>query len=204
MHGVRRKIATHSSRRAYPLVDRNENQTEAMEKRIIPQLKSGLCAALSMLSCMAFAATPPSSPPGPAADEAVILTGWLHVEDYSMAGVLVTVEVNGEVHTSTVTTESGRFDLVLPADVEAVLRFEKPGHLPKEVTVDTRHSRDGEAGRKIRHVKFAVILELERLMGGLTYAGPVGSIGFDPDGGCLAVEHDRELVRVKRKSIMKF
>ncbi len=120
-----------------------------------------------------------------------------------MAGVVVSIEVNGETQTTTV-PESGRFEVSLPADVEATLRFEKPGHLPKEVVVDTHHVNDGGFDGRTRHVKFAVILELERRMGGLTYPGPVGSLGFDKDGGCLAVAHDRTLVPASRDKIMVF
>jgi hypothetical protein len=37
---------------------------------------------------------PPPAPPS--ADKAVVLTGWTEVEDFTMANVVVTVEVNGE------------------------------------------------------------------------------------------------------------
>jgi hypothetical protein len=103
-----------------------------------------------------------------------------------------------------VTTDDGRFDLVLPADLEAVVRFEKPAHLAKEIAVDTHHSNVGDAGRATRHVKFAVILERESKNEGMVYAGPVASIAFDPDGGCLVVKRDGKLVKAKRKSTMKF
>jgi hypothetical protein len=142
-------------------------------------------------------------PPGPPFDEAVILTGWLHVEGYTMTDVTVEVEVNGAYSIARV-TEAGRFTITLPAGAEAKLRFEKPGHLSKEVLVDTRHAQDGDQGQRVRRVKFAVIMELERRMAGLTYPGPVGSIGFDQGGGCLAVAHDRRLVKAKRQAVMEF
>lgn len=171
-----------------------------MQKRNNLQLKTGLCAAvLMLLSGSLHASTPPASP----LDEAVVLTGWLQTQDLTMAGVVVSIEVNGETQTTTV-PESGRFDVSLPADVEATLRFEKPGHLPKEVVVDTHHVNDGGFDGRTRHVKFAVILELERRMGGLTYPGPVGSVGFDEGGGCMAVAHDRTLVPAGRDKIMVF
>ena len=170
-----------------------------MKMWIIPPMKSGLCAALLLFAGLAVA-HPPSHPP---ADEAVILTGWLHVEDLTMADAVVEVEVNGVTQIAPV-NEQGRFTVTLPADAEVLLRFQKPGHLSKEVVVDTRHARTGEPGRKTRHVKFAVIMELERWMGGLAYSGPVGSIGFDPEGGCVAVEHDRKLEPAKRHKVMRF
>ena len=149
---------------------------------------------------IALAAGPPAGPP---ALEAVVLTGWLHVEDYTMEDVVVSVEVDGEVQKSRV-TPGGRFDLMLPANTEATLRFEKPGHLPKEVTVDTRNAQVGEPGKHARHVKFAVILQLERFMAGLTYPGPVGSIGFDAGGGCVAIGHDKRVVPARRQATMVF
>ncbi len=180
-----------------------------MNALTIDPMRTLLCTALAAISCSIVAITPPSGPPAPpagtaGANEAVTLTGWLHVQDLNMQDVVVTVRVNGEQLTGTV-TESGRFDVALPADAEAVLRFEKPGHLAKEVVIDTRHADAGELGRKKRHVKFAVILELERWMGGLAYAGPVGAISFDKDGGCLTVEHKKEMVPARqRRSVMNF
>jgi hypothetical protein len=178
---------------------RNEHWNTMEQRNNLPGIGS-LCAALMMLVSIGLrAAGPPASP----LDEAVVITGWLQTQDLTMVGAVVSIEVNGEYHTTTV-PESGRFDVSLPADVEAVLRFEKPGHLPKEVVVDTHHVNDGDFDGRTRHVKFAVVLELERRMGGLTYPGPVGSLGFDKDGGCLAVAHDRTLVPASRDRIMVF
>jgi hypothetical protein len=85
------------------------------------------------------------------------------------------------------------------------LRFEKPGHVTKEVTVDTRHVQDGDfGGQRRRQVKLAVIMEQERFMAGLTYAGPVGNLGFEPGGGCVAVAHTRSVVPAKRRAAMEF
>ena len=156
----------------------------------------GLCAALSLSVSPSHAAAPP-------VNEAVVLTAWLHVDDLSMSDVVVEVEVNGTVHIAPV-AENGRITVSLPADAEAVLRFEKPGHVSKEVTVDTRHVLRGGPDQRKRKISFAVILELERRMGGLTYAGPVGIIGFDPEGGCVAVAHDRTLVPARRHAPMVF
>ncbi|MBL0127265.1 MAG: hypothetical protein IPP83_07345 [Flavobacteriales bacterium] len=159
----------------------------------------GLLITVACANQLAIAA-PPTRP----SPEAVFLTGWLHVEDLTMADVVVTVEVNGVTRTGSV-KENGRFDIVLPSDAEVLLRFEKPGHLPKEVTVDTRNVNDGGfADQRIRHIKFAVVLNLERHMAGLTYGGPVGSIAFDAGGGCLAVAHDRTIIPAKRQAIMVF
>ena len=170
-----------------------------MEKRNTPQRNAGLVALL-LLTASTQAASPPLRI---VAEEAVVLTGWLHTEDWTVHETTVEVEVNGVMQIAPVTL-NGRFTVTLPTDAEVVLRFEKEGHLPKEVNVDTRHAQEGEVGERIRHVKFAVIMELERRMGGLTYAGPVGSLGFDAGGGCLAVAHDRRLVSATRKAVMEF
>lgn len=144
------------------------------------------------------------APPAPLAENAVELTGWLVVDDLSMTDALVEVEVNGTLLTAPV-SPNGRFTISLPANTEAVLRFEKPGHLTKEVLVDTRHLRDGAFGRTTaRRVRFAVVLELERRMGGLRYTGPVGRIGFEEGGGCVAVQHTRTLVPARRQATMVF
>lgn len=148
-----------------------------------------------------YAAPPPA---GRAANATVELTGWLHVDDAEMGDVVLRVEVNGEVHTAQV-SGSGRFDVDLPADAAATLRFEKPGHVTKEVTVDTRNVQDGSfTTQKKRQVKLAVIMEQVRFMAGLTYAGPVGNIGFEQGGGCVAVAHTRALTEAKRRAAMEF
>lgn len=181
------------------MIENNPTQ-RIMEKRIPQPLKASLCAVLLIYAGTGKAAGPPLNP---RSNDVVVLTGWLHVEDLTVEEVLVEVEVNGTTQIAPV-SNTGRFSITLPADAEALLRFEKEGHLSKEVKVDTRHAQDGEVGQHTRHVKFAVIMELECRMGGLTYAGPVGSLGFDDGGGCLAVAHDRQLVPAKRAAVMVF
>lgn len=157
----------------------------------------------SLLACSAtllHAATMHAIAPS---DGEIVLTGWIHVEDHTWQDATVAVEVNGSTRTARV-SETGRFTLSLPAEADVVLRFEKPGHLAKEVVVDTRHAGQGPAGRRKRHVKFAVVLELERHMAGFTYHSPVGSIGFDKEGGCLAVTQHREKVPPTRQQPMVF
>jgi hypothetical protein len=41
-------------------------------------------------------------------------------------------------------------------------------------------------------------------MAGFRYQGPVGSIGFDQGGGCLAIARDRKLVPARRQATMVF
>ncbi|MBX2973170.1 MAG: hypothetical protein KF797_08705 [Flavobacteriales bacterium] len=170
-----------------------------MNKRNL--LFAPLGAAALLLTTPANAMTPPASS---TSDASVQLTGWLHVDDLEMSDVTILVAVNGAMRTAHVSS-NGRFDIDLPAESAATLRFEKPGHVTKEVTVDTRNVQDGSFnGQRRRHVKLAVIMEQERFMAGLTYAGPVGSIGFDQGGGCVAVAHTRTMVPVKRRATMEF
>src|SRR6185369_1331722 len=126
----------------------------------------GLTTLLSLLTTTALWADP--SPPASVMD-AVSLTGWLHADDLHMGDVTVEVVVNGTVNSGGV-SENGRIDVILPAGVMAVLRISKPGHLTKEVLVDTRHVNDGGFDGKRRHVSFAVVLEARKDMRGLTYA----------------------------------
>lgn len=161
-----------------------------METMKSPFLLAALVALLTGLVSPSRAAGPPNSPPF---QEAVELTGWLHVEDFDFDDATVLLVLNGEVRSVPI-SKTGRIELALPVGTEAVLRFEHPGHLTKEVTVDTHHARDGHLGRDVRHVRFAVILEETRLMAGMDYAGPVGNMEFDKEGGCLAVQHTRTLV----------
>jgi len=158
-------------------------------------------SAALLLAAPSYALAPPA---GDVNEAAVTLTGWLHVDDSFMADVTIEVDVNGEVRTAYV-SQTGRFDIDLPAETSATLRFEKPGHVTKEVTVDTRHVQDGDfGGQRRRQVKLAVIMEQERFMAGLTYAGPVGNLGFEPGGGCVAVAHTRSVVPAKRRAAMEF
>lgn len=165
-----------------------------------------LRSLLAPLGIIALLANPAHAlpPPANASNATVQLTGWLHVDDLEMRDVTLVVAVNGARSTAHI-SNSGRFDIDLPAESAVLLRFEKPGHVPKEVTVDTRNVQDGDFSKQHkRHVKLAVIMEQERFMGGLAFAGPVGRIGFEPGGGCVAVEHTRRTEPAKRREILEF
>ena len=92
----------------------------------------------------------------------------------------------------------------LPAGTEAVLHFKSPGHLTKDLIVDTRYVNEGKFAKEKRHVKFAVVLELERHLYGFHYDGAAGNIGFDKEGGCMSVEHTRKLVVGRPNQTMVF
>lgn len=158
------------------------------------------------LSAMFIVATSVSAiaPPGaPALAADVELTGWLHVDDHTFDLTTVEVEVDGAVLFAPV-SRTGRFQVILPANTEARLRFEHPAHLPKEVLVDTHHARTGEAGRSKRRISFAVVLDPERHMGGQVYAGPVASFAFDATDGELLVTHSKLVVPARRGKPMVF
>ena len=113
------------------------------------------------------------------------------------------VEVNGVTQIAPV-SETGRFELMLPAEADVVLHFELPGHLAKDVTVDTHHARDGDFRQRKRHLEFAVVMEPQQGLNGMVYAGPVGVIGFDEGGGCIAVSHNKSLVPANHNAVMVF
>jgi len=160
-------------------------------------------SAAMLVACIALCSTAMAKAPASADQESVVLTGWQHVEDHSFSGATVAVKVNGAIRDAVV-SETGRFTVTLPAGTKALLRFEMPGHLTKEVVVDTHFATLGEPGQRVRRVRFAVVMELERHMAGFRYQGPVGSIGFDQGGGCLAIARDRKLVPARRQATMVF
>ena len=92
---------------------------------------------------------------------------------------------------------------MLPPDVVATIRFIKPGHLTKEVSIDTHHIHDGDFHGKQRHLKFAVVMQALKDVQGQSYAGPVGTISFDEGGGQLAVNHDHRLMRATKQPQFK-
>ncbi len=133
----------------------------------------------------------------------VMLTGWLHVDDLRMNEVVVEVEVDGAIELAPV-SRNGRFSVALPAGTEAILRFERIGYQTKQVLVDTRHAQDGPMAQEERTIRFAVVLEPERTMGGQTFVGPVGALGFEPGGGCVTVAHTKQLMPARRQTPMEF
>lgn len=136
----------------------------------------------------------------PNSDGLVEITGWLHAHDLDMDDVSVEFVVDGVGKVVTV-SGSGRFTVQLPAGTQGVLRFDKPGHQRKEVLIDTRNA-EKKISRGRHLVKFALVLELDRHMGGWVESGPVGSIAFTPEDGDLLVLHTRELVR--QQKVAKF
>jgi len=135
--------------------------------------------------------------------DAVVLTGWLHVEDVDFDEATVLMEVNGEVRSAPV-SGSGRFEIFLPVGTEVKLRFEHPGHLTKEVIIDTRNAHEGNGGKRKRRVRFAVVLDAERYMVGDAGTPNVGSIGFEKESGQLDLRNTRKLSVGRRNKPMVF
>lgn len=165
---------------------------------LVPQV--GLMALL-LLPVSSLSAERPA---GPAGDDSVVLTGQVVSRDQytNMADAELWLEVDGH-STAVPLSDNGHFTVTVPKDSEAVLRFEKPGHQPKEVVVDTRYAFIRPQGqRHHRKVRFGVVLEQDRHMAGLVYAGPVGGLSFDPSGGCLAVDHRKSVIPAERKTMV--
>lgn len=156
--------------------------------------------ALLLFAGLGLAATPATTL---GSGVKISLVGFLHVSDECMDDVMLAVKLDG-ISQQVPISKTGRFMMNLPGDVDAILHFEKPGHVAKDVTVDTHYAGMGWPGQETRQVKFAVILHPERAMAGLRYPGPVGSISFDSNNGSLTATHDLTVVPARRKGTMEF
>ena len=122
--------------------------------------------------------------------------GRLLLDGEALSDAILIVEVNDLECVPFDLYPDGRFELSLPLDAKASIRFEKPGYLSKDVVVDTRNAlRTKEAVRKNKLVRFDVQLQPEPRNERM-YAGPVGSITFVKGTGLMKVRHDRTLVDV--------
>ncbi len=165
-----------------------------MKSRNLPTLEAvALAALLAIAGLSLFAA--PFLPPAVAATEEVLFTGWLHVDDHNVSDLVLSVTVDGDRCLYAEVDGAGRFSVWVPIGSQALLSFEKPGHLIKEVTVDTRNSMNTRtAQRANRKVKFDVVLEPIEQRPGRKYEGPVGSLSFVNGSGTMKVTHDLRVV----------
>lgn len=151
-----------------------------------------------------FAIEPSVAAPPPAVyKNQVALTAWLDVSDGNSLDVIVEVNVNGTKDWGR-PDESGRVDLMLPADAMALISFRKPGHLTKTVSVDTHNMGAGDFKGKQRNLTFGVKLDAIENNEGLVYAGPVGVLAFNAANGDLVVEHDQQLVPERQQGTVVF
>lgn len=162
-----------------------------MEKRLQFSYEAALLTALFALLALTLLATPgaPSSP------EVIRITGQLFSTDGQLEDAVLVVELEGAHCLFAELDADGRFHMELPLNSKVRLHFIQPGHLPKEVEVDTRNALNTpKAERENRKVKFEVVLESEEQRPGRRYDGPVGTIRFVNGTGTMKVLHDLRVV----------
>lgn len=128
------------------------------------------------------------------ARELIEITGRILLDGETAADAVLIIEVNDLDCIPFDLEADGRFTLSLPVNSKANIRFEKPGYLSKEVTVDTRHALlTKDAVKENKLVRFDVQMQPEpdalRM-----YAGPVGTISFVKGSGLMKVRYDRTLI----------
>jgi hypothetical protein len=162
-----------------------------MEKRLHFSCEAALLTALfALLALSLFAA-----PVAPARPDAIRVAGQLYITEGHLADAVLVVELEGEHCLAAQLDAHGRFTMDLPMNSRVRLHFIQPGHLPKEVLVDTRNALNTpKALRENRKVKFEVVLESEEQRPGLKYDGPVGAIRFVNGTGTMKVLHDLRVV----------
>jgi hypothetical protein len=160
-----------------------------MEKRLSPTLEAAVLTALLALMGLSLFAAPGASRSGE-----VVITGRLHADASAMDDAFLVVEVDGRYCHPVRLTGHGRFTVVLPAGAEARFQFEKPGHVAKEVLIDTRNlDGRGRSNYKAHKVDFDVVLEPENALRGRAYTGPVGAIAFTKGSGTVQVQHHKRM-----------
>lgn len=149
-------------------------------------------AAFALIAACAL--SPIHAEAGIGLPEDVVFTGWLRVEDHNVEDLVIMVEVAESCLYAEV-LPTGRFTVAVPVGERALLAFIKPGHITKEVELDTRYSMaNNKAARGNRTVKFDVVLEPEAKRPGRKYDGPVGSLGFHKGTGSTKVRHNLSVV----------
>lgn len=164
-----------------------------MEKRDDLILEITLVIAMIALTGLSVYA---AQDPAPARE--VLLTGRLHVEDRQVDDLVLVVELDHDRCNYAEVLDNGRFIIQVPVGAEVLLSFIKPGHLSKEVMVDTRNAmRTRKAWRENHIVKFDVELEPMEKRPGRKYQGPVGSLSFVNGTGTMRVKHEPHLVNIE-------
>ncbi|MCB0795735.1 MAG: hypothetical protein KDB88_13455 [Flavobacteriales bacterium] len=148
--------------------------------------------ALLMLFALLLYAAPLAAADRP---EQLRIMGWLHVDDRNVEDVVLVVELENDLCLEAIVHPSGRFEFEVPLDAKARLVFIKPGHLQKEITLDTRNAMLTDRAVRInRKVKFDVQLEAQEKRPDRAYERPVGSIAFVNGSGLMKVWYDPHLV----------
>lgn len=131
--------------------------------------------------------------------QAVLLSGRLLASDHSAHDLVLSVEVEGSCLFAEVSSR-GRFSIAVPPGSKAILSFIKPGHLTKEVVIDTESAFGGSrAAKRARKLEFDVVMEPEQKHPGQRFTGPVGSVGFMKGSGALRVRHAPQLTAVEAR-----
>lgn len=164
---------------------------EAMKTQRRPSIEALLLLALFALIALGSFASP--------AGQEVLLTGRLLAADRDASDLVLSVEVEGSCLYAKV-TESGRFSIVVPPGSMATLSFIKPGHLTKEVIIDTESAFAGtRAVKHERKLEFDVVMVPEEKHPGQSFIGPVGSVGFIKGSGTLRVRHAQQLSAIENR-----
>ncbi len=166
-----------------------------MDKRTNSTYLAALLTALfALLGLLAFAGTPPANA------QLVTISGKLFAGTADLSDALLVVELEEEQCLRSVLLHNGRFEFKVPLGAKARLIFLKPGHLTKEVLVDTRNALNTSRARKLnKNVKFDVVLESTEERKHQAYYGPVGYIHFVNGTGLMRVRHDERLVEVAER-----
>ncbi|MBK6627032.1 MAG: hypothetical protein IPJ87_13595 [Flavobacteriales bacterium] len=115
----------------------------------------------------------------------VTFTGDVRMPDQDLHPVRMTVS-DGHETMDVVLGRNGAYSFHIPVNERVTLTLESPGHITKEVSIDT-HGVPEASGLFARTVRVAFDLELERQPDEmqLCYTGPVGAIAFTENDGTI-------------------
>lgn len=165
-----------------------------MDKSRSFPVEAALLTAVAALLCLGLFAAPAER----CANAEVLVSGSLLIPDRSYDGLLLVVEVDGEYCRPARLDRRGRFQASIPAGSSARLHFMKPGHLPKEVVVDTRDMAGSDpCSYAPRKVSFDVRLEREERALGKAYDGPVGTVAFTKGSNLSRVRHHKRYAALR-------
>ena len=135
----------------------------------------------------------------------VTFTGDVRMPDQDLHPVRMTVS-DGHETMDVVLGRNGAYSFHIPVKERVTLTLESPGHITKEVTIDT-HGVPEARGLFARTVRVAFDLELERQPDDLhlCYAGPVGHIAFAENDGITVpvirpVEQDLSVTELRAEA----
>ena len=123
----------------------------------------------------------------------VVLKGRVITPSHLQEPVVVTLEALSDGETMPVDIRrNGRFHIVAPATDGYLVHFTQRGTITKTIRVDGQHANRRNA-LKDRLVGFDVVLAASDHAERMSYAVPVGHIGFEARTGRMTVEHKYHL-----------